>query len=183
VTSVTNLTLVLYLLVLIPIILIWWARSRVRRVFWQEDQIPNAGRVTGLEAARELLDRVGLYYIRLEIRSRPLADYYDPVSKTLVLSPRIARRDTPLAVGVAGHEVGHAIQDAEGYPLMRLHNTLARWLIALSTISPFAFIGGFFLGNVFLMWVAVGILALQVLFALVALPLEINASRRAIALL
>jgi hypothetical protein len=93
---------------------------------------------------------------------RLVTDYYDPMGKTLVLSPRIARRATVLAVGVAGHEVGHAVQDAEGYPLMRLRTFSARWLIVLSTISPFAFIGGFFLGSVFLMWLAVGILALQV---------------------
>lgn len=155
----------------------------MRRVFRQEDQVENAEQITGLEAARELLDHVGLHGIRLEMRGRLPADYYDPVTKTLVLSLRTARRDTTLAVGVAGHEVGHAIQDAEGYPLMRLHNGLARWLIVLSTISPFAFIGGFLLGSVFLMWVAIGILALQVVFALTALPLELNASRRAIALL
>ena len=179
----TGLTIALYLLILVPVALIWWAQSRVRRVFRQEDQVENAEQITGLEAARELLDHVGLHAIRLEMRGRPPADYYDPVTKTLVLSLRTARRDTALAVGVAGHEVGHAIQDAEGYPLMRLHNGLARWLIALSTISPFAFIGGFLLGNVFLMWTAIGILALQVVFALTALPLELNASKRAIALL
>jgi hypothetical protein len=180
---VSSLTLILYLLILIPIVLIWWAQSRVRRVFRQEDQAENAEQITGLEAARELLDHVGLQSIRVEMKGRPPADYYDPVTKTLVLSLRTARRDTALAVGVAGHEVGHAIQDAQGYPLMRLHVVLARWLIALSTISPFAFIGGFLLGSVFLMWVAIGILALQVIFALTALPLELNASKRAIALL
>lgn len=178
-----SLTLLLYLLILIPIILIWWAQSRVRRVFRQEDQVENAEQITGLEAARELLDHVGLQSVRLEMRGRLPADYYDPVTKTLVLSLRTARRDTALAVGVAGHEVGHAIQDAQGYPLMRLHVVLARWLIVLSTISPFAFIGGFLLGSVFLMWVAIGILAFQVVYALTALPLELNASKRAIALL
>jgi Zn-dependent membrane protease YugP len=180
---VASLTLLLYLLILIPIILIWWAQSRVRRVFRQEDQVENAEQITGLEAARELLDHVGLQSVRLEMRGRLPADYYDPVTKTLVLSLRTARRDTALAVGVAGHEVGHAIQDAQGYPLMRLHVVLARWLIVLSTISPFAFIGGFLLGSVFLMWVAIGILAFQVVYALTALPLELNASKRAIALL
>ena len=66
---------------------------------------------------------------------------------------------------------------------MRLRTSLARWLIVLSTISPIAFIGGFFLGSVLLMWLAVGILALQLVFALVTLPVEFNASRRAIPLL
>jgi uncharacterized protein len=176
-------TLTLYLLLLVPLGLAWWAQSRVRRVFQEEDQYQNSGHVNGSEAARELLDQAGLHHVRLQIVDRMFNDYYDPVEKVLVLSPRIARRATVLAVGVAGHEVGHAVQDAEGYPLMRLRTWLARWLIVFSTISPIAFIGGFFLGSVTLMWLAVGILALQVVFALVTLPVEFNASKRAIPLL
>ncbi len=178
-------TLILYLVLIVPVVLAWWVQSRVRRVFQQEDQFQNAAHTNGLEAARELLDQAGLQHVRLRIVETAAFsnDFYDPVEKTLVLSPRIARRATVLAVGVAGHEVGHAVQDAEGYPLMRLRTWLARWLIVLSTISPIAFIGGFFLGSVFLMWLAVGILALQVVFALVTLPVEFNASRRAIPLL
>jgi uncharacterized protein len=176
-------TLTLYLLLLVPLGLAWWAQSRVRRVFQEEDQYQNSGHVNGFEAARELLDQAGLHHVRLQIVDRMFNDYYDPVEKVLVLSPRIARRATVLAVGVAGHEVGHAVQDSEGYPLMRLRTWLARWLIVLSTISPVAFIGGFLLGSVTLMWLAVGILALQVVFALVTLPVEFNASKRAIPLL
>jgi uncharacterized protein len=176
-------TLTLYVLLLVPLGLAWWAQSRVRRVFQEEDQYQNSGHVNGFEAARELLDQAGLHHVRLQIVDRMFNDYYDPVEKVLVLSPRIARRATVLAVGVAGHEVGHAVQDSEGYPLMRLRTWLARWLIVFSTISPIAFIGGFFLGSVTLMWLAVGILALQVVFALVTLPVEFNASKRAIPLL
>lgn len=177
--------LILYSLLVVPLVLIWWVQSRVRRVFQQEDQFQNTGQVNGLEAARELLDRAGLGHVRLRVTdtTRFYNDSYDPVDKVLALSARTARRATLLAVGVAGHEVGHAVQDAEGYRLMRLRTWMGRWLIVFSTISPFAFIGGFFLGNVFLMWVAVGILALQVVFALVTLPVEFNASKRAIPLL
>jgi uncharacterized protein len=176
-------TLILYLLLLAPLFLALWAQSRVRRVFQQEDQFQNLSHVNGLEAARELLDQAGLHHVQLRIEERLSSEYYDPVEKILVLSPRTARRATILAVGVAGHEVGHAVQDAEGYPLMRLRTSMGRWLILLSTISPIAFIGGFFLGSVTLMWVAVGILGVQIVFALVTLPVEFNASRRAIPLL
>jgi Zn-dependent membrane protease YugP len=178
-------TLILYLLLVAPFVLIYWVQSRVRRVFQEEDQFQNAAHMNGLEAARELLDQAGLHHVRLRIEGTGVFsnDFYDPVEKTLVLSDRIARRATVLAVGVAGHEVGHAIQDAEGYPLMRLRTGMGRWLLVFSAISPIAFIGGFLLGSVFLMWLAVGILALQVVFALVTLPVEFNASRRAIPLL
>jgi uncharacterized protein len=179
----TSRTLILYGLLFIPFILIIWVQSRVRRVFREEDQFQNSGHVNGLEAARELLNQAGLYHVQLRIQGRLAGDYYDPMAKILVLSPRTARRATLLAVGVAGHEVGHAVQDAEGYPLMRLRTWMGRWLIVLSTLSPLAFIGGFFLGSVLLMWLAIGILALQVVFALVTLPVEFNASHRAIPLL
>jgi uncharacterized protein len=179
----TSRTIILYAIVLVPIILVWWVQSRVRRVFTEEDQFANSGHVNGLEAARELLDRAGLHRIQLRIQGNFASDYYDPVDKVLALSPRTARRASLLAVGIAGHEVGHAIQDAEGYPFMRLRTWMGRWLLVLSTISPLAFIGGFFLGSVPLMWVAIGILALQVVFALLTLPVEFNASRRAIPLL
>ena len=129
------------------------------------------------------MNQAGLYRVQVRIEDRLFSDFYDPQDKTLTLTPRTARRSTILAVGVAGHEVGHAIQDAQGWPLMRLRTSLARWLIVLSTVSPVALIGGFFLGSVLLMWLAVGILGLQVLFALVTLPVEFNASRRAILLL
>jgi Zn-dependent membrane protease YugP len=176
-------TLLIYLLLLVPLALVWWVQSRVRRVFREEDQFQNSVHINGLEAARELLDQAGLQEVQLRIMGRLFSDAYDPISKVLFLSPSTARRASILAVGVAGHEVGHAIQDAEGYPFMRLRTSLARWLIVLSTISPIALIGGFFLGSVALMWVAVAILGLQVVFALLTLPVEFNASHRAIPLL
>lgn len=178
-----TLPVLLYLLLVIPAALIWYAQSRVRRVFQQADQIENAERITGYEAARELLDRAGLNNVRVEVWQGLASDHYDPATKILRLTPRIARHESTLAVGVAAHEVGHAIQDAEGYSLMRFRNRLARWVLVASTLSPIAFIGGLFLGNLPLLFVAVGILALQVVFALVNLPLEKDASRRAVRLL
>ncbi len=178
-----SLPFLLYPLLLLPIALIIYARSRVRRVFAEEDRIQNAERITGLEAARELLDQANLYQVKIEIQAGLFSDQYNPMTKILRLTPRIARRDSTLAVGVAGHEVGHAIQDAEGYALMRIHIVLARWLIVLTTLSPIALIGGFLFGNFLLMLLAVGILGLQAVFALVTLPLERNASKRALKLL
>lgn len=178
-----TLPVLLYLLLLVPMVLMWYAQSRVSRVFQQEDLVDNAERITGFEAARNLLDEAGLFHVRIEIWQGLPSDQYDPITKVLRLTPRVARRYSTFAVGVAGHEVGHAIRDAEGYPLMRIHNLLARWLLVLTTLSPIAFIGGLFFGSLPLILVAIVILALQVLFALLNLPLERNASRRAIRLL
>lgn len=171
-------------LLLVPLGLVWVARSRVRSVFRQADKIENAERINGYEAARILLDRVGLESVKVVVHNDLLfGDAYDPVAKRLMITDRTAWRRTDLSVGIAGHEVGHALQEAEGFPLVRLRDTLARWLVQLSWISPFVFIGGFLVGIVPLMWVAVGIMALEVLFALVTLPVEIDASRRAVSLL
>lgn len=175
----STLPLLLYPLLILPMVLIWYAQARVQQVFREEDRVENAIGITGLEAARGLLNRNGLTRVMIQVRSGLLSDQYSPTTKTLYLSPRTVRHGSILAVGVAAHEVAHALQDAQGYPLMSVHNVLARWLMVLGTISPFAFIGGFLFGSLPLMLVAVGILALQVIFALVTLPLEWNASRRA----
>jgi Zn-dependent membrane protease YugP len=181
---VSKIALLLYYLVpLAAFAIAYLAQERVRRVFREEDQVPASAGITGMDTARELLSRAGLHNVRIELLASRLGDYYDPMTKVLRLSPETARRTSILAVGVAAHEAGHAIQDAERYGLMRAHNVLARWLVGLTFFSPIAFVGGFFLGSRPLLYVAIGILAFQLLFALVALPLEINASKRAVHLL
>lgn len=174
---------ILYLLLIIPMVLSWWAQSRVQKIFKELDQTSVASEVTGMEVAKEILLQAGLGRVGLEIAGQRLGDYYDPARKTIRLSAGTAWRKTVTAIGVAGHEAAHAIQDAQGYGLMRFRNMLGGALMALSTISPFAFIGGFLLGSRLLMWVALIIMALQALFALLTFPLERNASRRALGLL
>ena len=180
----SKLNLIMVLLFLLPLGLVGWAQTRVRTIFSQADQIENAEHINGYDAARQLLDQAGLHSIAVVVGgSLTVGDAYDPFEKKLMITQRTASRHTDLSVGVVGHEVGHATQDAQGYPLMRLRKRLARWLIQLSWISPIVFIGGFFLGIVLFMWVAVGIMALEVVFAFVTLPVEIDASRRAVELL
>jgi Zn-dependent membrane protease YugP len=180
----SNSSLLFNLLLIVPLLLAWWSQSRVRRVFREADQVENLEHITGYDTARSLLDASGLNYVPVVVSPSTSAnDAYDPVTKQVVISGRTASRDSNLSMGVAGHEVGHATQDAEDYPLMRLRTLLAGWLIRLSWLSSFAFLGGFLLGIVPLMWIAVGIMGLQVAFALVTLPVEMNASKRALHLL
>jgi uncharacterized protein len=172
------------LLLFVPAALVGLAQWRVQNVFREADKIENAEGINGYEAARTLLDQHGLKSVRVVVNNGFLfGDAYDPVAKRLMITDRTAWRRTDLSVGIVGHEVGHAIQEAEGFPLARLRDTLARWLIQVSWITPIVFVGGFFLGIVAFMWAAVGIMGLQVVFALVTLPVEINASRRAVGLL
>jgi Zn-dependent membrane protease YugP len=179
-----RLNLLIVVLLFIPIGLVWWTQTRVQSVFREADQIENAEHISGQDAARQLLDQSGLHAVPVVIGEKIWpGDAYDPLTKRLLITPRTAWRHTDLSVGIVGHEVGHATQDAEGFPPLRLRTTLARWLVQLAWVSPLVFIGGFFLGIVPFMWVAVGIMGLEVVYALVTLPVEMNASRRAVGLL
>jgi Zn-dependent membrane protease YugP len=180
----SGLNFIMLALVVVPLALFWLAQSRVRSVFRAADQIENAEHINGYDAARKLLDQSGLQSVSIAINNSVwMSDAYDPLGKRMMITDRTASRHTDLSVGIVGHEVGHAVQESQGFPLVRVRDTLARWLVQLSWISPFVFIGGFFLGIVPFMWLAVAIMGLEVLFAFVTLPVELDASKRAVGLL
>jgi uncharacterized protein len=175
---------ILYALLFVPLLFAWWARSRVRDAYREESQVEITGGASGLEAAQALLEAQGLdRQVRIEVIPGRLNDHYDPERKVLRLSHDTAAKDSVMAVGIVGHEVGHAMQDAQGYGLMRVRILLAGWLSGVAHLSPFLFIAGALLGNELLMFTAVALLALQVVFSFITLPLERNASRRAMDLL
>ncbi len=179
-----SLSLIVILLLVVPLGLGAWAQARVRATFREADQIENAEHVTGHEAARHLLDQSGLQTVSVVVGDElGVGDAYDPTTKRLLITERTATRHTDLSVGIVGHEVGHAIQDAQGFPLLRVRDRLARWLVGLAWVSPIFLIGGFVFGIVPFMWLAVAIMGLEVVFALVTLPVELDASKRAVVLL
>lgn len=182
-----NLTDLYFLLVfVVPLALVWWSQARVQQVFREADKVRNDSRISGYETARRLLDVSGLAHIPVVVGGGLFSasnDAYDPSSKRVVISPKTASRDSELSLGVSAHEVGHATQDADDHPLMRLRTSLSRWLAGVSWLSNFAFVGGFLFGIELLMWVAVGIVGLQAVFALVTLPVETDASKRAMGML
>jgi Zn-dependent membrane protease YugP len=164
----------------------WWVRS----AFQKASQIPNHQRITGAQAARQILDNAGLSYIpiqptqsvapRMRAAASPsLDDHYDPRAKALFLSPAVYGSASVAALGVAAHEVGHAIQDAQGYAPMRWRSSLVPaasigsnlgiWLVILGLIMQFSALA----------WLGVAAFALGALFALLTLPVELNASSRA----
>src|SRR3954447_19693404 len=184
-----------FLYVFLPVLVItmlatWWVKSAFRKA----SQIPNMQRITGAQAARRILDSAGLTYINIEptapIQSRQAAaasptldDHYDPKQKVLRLSPTVYAEASVAALGVAAHEAGHAIQDAQGYP----------WMRARAAIVPAASIGTnigwilLFAGLIFhatgLAWLGVLAFAMGTLFAVLTLPVELNASTRAMQML
>jgi uncharacterized protein len=164
----------------------WWVRS----AFKKASQVPNMQRITGAQAARRILDSAGLSHVRIEPTqphgfslqngaSPDLDDHYDPREKVLRLSPNVYSAPSVAAVGVAAHEAGHAIQDAKGYAPMRMRTALVPAANLGSNFGVFVIIIGVFMQSIGIAWLGVGAFALGTLFALLTLPVELDASSRA----
>jgi len=138
---------------------------------------------TGAEAAQMLLDAEGIADVRIESVGGFLSDHYDPASKTLRLSPAVYQSDSLSAIGVACHEAGHAIQHARSYGPLALRSLLVPAAQFGSPISCIVIVLGFMLSSLALVKVGILVFSLAVLFTIVTLPVEWNASTRAKALM
>ena len=172
-----------YFLVLIAMAIVGWAQFKVKSTFNKYDQLMTEHQVTGRQAAEFILQQSGITNVRVEPVAGHLTDHYDPRNKVLRLSESTYQNTSVSAVAVAAHECGHALQDAQDYKFMRVRAALVPIVNLGSTIAmPLILIG-------FLMQIAgliqLGILAfsLVLLFQLVTLPVEFDASRRAIEIL
>jgi uncharacterized protein len=169
-----------YFLFLAPgILLAMWAQWRVRGAYAEASQVPSRAGLSGAQAAHALLSREGVPGVEIEPVEGFLSDHYVPGQKVLRLSPEVYAGRSLAAVGIAAHESGHAIQDARGYPLLVIRNVLVPVANFGSSVSWILILVGFALSS--MAWIKVGILAFAavVLFQLVNLPVEFDASRRA----
>jgi hypothetical protein len=153
----------------------WYVRSTFRRY----SEVPLQRGVSGAEAAAVVLQQAGVHDVRIELVSGSLTDHYDPAEKVLRLSPDVYGGRSVSAAGVAAHEAGHAIQHAQGYGLMRVRQALVRPARIGSQLSYFVIVAGLALHALQLAWVGVFLFAGILLFELVTLPVELNASSRA----
>lgn len=182
-----------YLVLVVPALLFsLWTSARVNSTFKKYSAMRNARGMTGAEAARAVLNANGVTDVRIEYVSGNLTDHYDPKNKVIRLSQDVYDAATPAAVGVAAHEAGHAAQYAANYlpiriraaiiPATNIGSKLSVPLIILGLLLPglriFAPYTEFF--NL-IAWIGVACYSLCVLFQLVTLPTEFNASRRAVA--
>ncbi len=172
-----------YFLILIPALLAWLVHARVRKIYEINEDRFSKQDIIGRDAARKLLDRHGLNKVNIERVAGSLTDHYDPVTKTLRLSKNVASSQSITALGIVAHEVGHAIQDFEGYYLMRLRTSMALRISTATQWSSIIFIGGFIFRIPVLMIIAGLFLFVLLLFTLVTLPVERNASTRALKML
>ncbi|HZK48097.1 MAG TPA: zinc metallopeptidase [Thermoleophilia bacterium] len=173
-----------FILLLPALALSLYAQWKVKTTFAHYSKVPSGRGLTGAAGARLLLDAGGLSHVPIEPVQGRLSDHYDPRTKVLRLSPDVAGRDSLAALGVAAHEVGHALQDAEGYAPMRVRASLVPAASLGSNLGMILFIVGLFIGrNPLLMNAGILLFSAAVLFTVVTLPVEFNASRRALALL
>ena len=160
-----------------------WASFRVKSTFKRYSEVPSASGMSGAEAARELLRRKGITDVRIEPVQGFLSDHYDPEGRTLGLSPEVFHGRSLAALGVAAHEAGHAIQHASGYAPLKLRSLVVKPAaigsnlgVIIATLGLFTQVGG-------MVWIGIAMFSAFVVFTLVTLPVEFNASSRAVAAL
>ncbi|NLK27712.1 MAG: zinc metallopeptidase [Clostridiales bacterium] len=171
-----------YILVIIGLVLTLLASAKVRSTFAKYSRVRSMSGMTGAEAAQRILQSSGIYDVRIERVSGDLSDHYDPRSKVLRLSDSVYGQSSVAAIGVAAHECGHAIQHDRAYIPLKIRGALVPVVNFGSAISwPLILIGLFFTGSQFMINLGIFLFSFAVLFQLVTLPVEFNASRRAIA--
>ena len=172
-----------YILVLIGVLICLAASARVRQLFAKYSRVQSRLRLTGKEAAEEILRRNGIYDVRVIHIPGNLTDHYNPGNKTLGLSDTVYQSSSVAAVGVAAHECGHAVQHARGYAPLAIRGALVPVANFGSALAwPLILIGLLITGetSVFLINLGILLFSAAVLFQLVTLPVEFNASRRAV---
>ena len=173
-----------YILVLIGVMLSLAASSKVNSTYSRYARVGARCGMTGAEAARQLLNSQGIYDVTIRRVPGHLSDHYDPRTRTVNLSDSVYGATSIAAIGVAAHECGHAIQDADSYAPLKIRGALVPVANFGATLSWPLIILGLFMGSGSVL-IQIGILmfSLSVLFQLVTLPVEFNASSRAVRLL
>lgn len=172
------------MLILIPAMLIaLWAQANITSTFNRYSKMYSRSGYTGKDVARMILDAYGLYDIPIEMTGGKLTDHYDPQRRVVRLSRDVYTGTSIASIGVAAHEIGHVIQHKEGYLPIKIRNSLVPVATIGSNASWFLFILGIFLSITPLVNIGIVLFSATVLFQIVTLPVEFNASNRAIAVL
>lgn len=169
----------MYFVFALPALLLGlWAQFKVKSAFAKYSRVGSTVGLTGAEIARRMLDMSGLYNVQVEMTQGMLSDHYDPTSRTLRLSPDVYRGPSLAAAGIAAHEAGHALQHQDNYVPMYIRSAIVPTVQIGSWLGPILFIVGLFIWEQ-LAWIGVILFAATAVFAIVTLPVEFNASRRA----
>jgi len=172
----------LYFLFALPALLLgFWAQMKVRSAFQKYSQVRTYANFSGAQVARYILDNSGLQSVQVEKTGGMLSDHYDPRTRTLRLSQDVYNGNSVAAAGIAAHEAGHAIQHGENYAPLKLRSTLVPTVQIGSWLGPIIFAVGMMLGTAgeTVAWIGLILFALTAVFAIITLPVELDASRRA----
>jgi uncharacterized protein len=175
-----SLTYVFLICTVVPLLFGLWAQMQVRRTFKRYSEVPTSNGLTGAQAAAAVLSASGLSGVSIRPVAGRLSDHYDPRSRTLNLSEDVGQAATVAALGVAAHEAGHAVQDAQGYKPMRIRQTLVPAATIGSQLWIFPAFLGLIIGSLGLVNIGLVLFLAVVIFQLVTLPVEFDASRRAL---
>src|SRR5690606_3784387 len=170
----------MYLIFMLPgFILAVWAQAKVKGAYEKYSKVPNMAGLTGAQAARRILDTEGLQAVPGEVTKGVLSDHYDPRHRKLVLSEGVYASTSVAAVATAAHEAGHAIQHQQGYAPLKARTAIVPAVSIGSNLGFFVLIAGVMLGSLTMGWIGAALFGLATLFALITLPVEFDASRRA----
>ncbi|MBD5492495.1 MAG: zinc metallopeptidase [Lachnospiraceae bacterium] len=173
-----------YFLVLIGAVLCLLAQARVSSTYNKYAKVRSRTGMTGAQAAQKILQMSGIYDVRIEHVAGSLTDHYDPANKVLRLSDTVYGSSSVAAIGVAAHECGHAVQHDKGYTPLQIRSALVPAAnIGSKAGIPLILLGAILGMNQILIQIGIWVFALAVLFQVVTLPVEFNASGRALAML
>jgi Zn-dependent membrane protease YugP len=171
----------LFLLISLPgVALSLWASFKVKSTFRKYSEVRARSGLTGAEAARELLRVRGVHDVRVEPVEGFLSDHYDPGARVLRLSPDVYNGHSLASLGVAAHEAGHALQHANGYGPLKFRSWVVKPAMLGSNLGMYVLMGGLFINSTGLIWAGIAMFSAFVVFTLVTLPVEFNASSRAV---
>ena len=172
-----------YLFLIPAIIISFWAQAKVNSAYNKYSRVRTMNGYTGEQIARMMLNEAGLYDIQIQVVNTKLGDHYDPRNKVLRLSPDVYSGTTIASAGIAAHEVGHAIQHQQGYKPIEIRNAIVPVVNFGSNFSWILFIAGLFFAIKPLVTIGIILFSASVIFQLITLPVEFNASNRALSIL
>ncbi len=173
----------IWIIMIAVMLLSYLIQHMLQKRFSQYSKVPTSTGLTGAEIARKMLQENGIYDVQVQSVAGTLTDHYNPQTKTVNLSEAVYSQRSIAAAAVAAHECGHVIQHAQGYAPLRLRTALVPIVNFSSMAVQWVLLAGLLLINVFpsLFWIGIGLFAVTTFFSLVTLPVEVDASRRAVA--
>lgn len=172
-----------YLLLIPGMILVFWAQQRVQGTYRKYSEVSSRMGMTGAQVAEMILQRMGVYNVKVEPVAGELTDHYDPSAKAVRLSEVVYGSTSLAAAAVAAHECGHVLQDVQGYKPMNLRAALVPAVNLGANFGPILIMAGFFLNAFGLAQLGVILFAAVIVFHIVTLPVEFDASSRALRLM